>query len=311
VKYRIAALALLPGIASAEPLTVPFDFSHGAIGLDVTVKGTPLHMLLDTGVDPSAIDITRADALGLKVDRGTSGEATGEGNAKEAKIFAATIDGLAIGGRTVPPIDAAAMDMAGLSAQYGRPLDGVLGYSFLSGRIVLIDYAHATLGILDKPADAGSSVLACRKHWSIALEVFGDDNIPKIPDFRLGKGAGSISLDTGSNGGVSLHQPALDLPGVQAALVEKGETSFAGARGKGTAKTYRLNAPVGFGPFTLPAGQTVTLVGAKEGADNRIANIGNKLFAAMKLKMLLDYRDRVMTFYGDCRSDVLRATTAR
>lgn len=296
-----AALTFIAATASAEPLIVPFDFSHSAIGLDVTVKGTPLHMLLDTGVDPSAIDTARADALGLKVDRGTSGEATGEGDAKQAKIFSATIDGLALGGRTVPPIDAVAMNMATLSAQYGRPLGGVLGYSFLSGRIVLIDYAHATLGILDRPADAGSAVLACRKHWSIPLEVFGDDNIPKIPDFRLGKGSGPISLDTGSNGGISLYQAALALPGVRAALVEKGETAFAGARGTGKTKSYVLNAPVGFGPFTLPAGQAVTLRDAKASSDDRVANIGNKLFAAMKLKMLLDYRDRVMTFYGDCR----------
>ncbi len=299
---RLATAAILMATtASAEPVTVPFDFSHSAIGLDVTVKGKPLHMLLDTGVDPSAIDTTRADALGLKVDRGNSGEATGEGDAKQAKIFPATIDGLVIGGRPVAPIDAAAMNMVGLSAQYGRPLDGVLGYSFLTGRIVLIDYARATLGILDNPSDAGPAVLACRKHWSIPLDVFSDDNIPKIPDFRLGKSAGLISLDTGSNGGISLYQSALALPGLRAALVEKGETSFAGARGTGKTKTYVLNAPVGFGPFSLPAGQAVTLRGAKDATDDRVANIGNKLFAAMKLKMLLDYRDRVMTFYGDCR----------
>jgi hypothetical protein len=302
VKLRLAAaLIVFTGAASAEPLTVPFDFSHSAIGLDVTVKGTKLHMLLDTGVDPSAIDTARADALGLKVDRGTSGEATGEGDAKQAKIFAATIDGLVISGRAIAPIDAAAMNMAGLSAQYGRPLDGVLGYSFLTDRIVLIDYARAALGILDSPSDAGPAVLACRKHWSIPLAVFGDDNIPKIPDFRLGKGSGPISLDTGSNGGISLYQAALALPGLRAALVEKGETAFAGARGTGKTKTYVLKAPVGFGPFTLPAGQVVTLRDTKEATDDRVANIGNKLFAAMKLKMLLDYRDRVMTFYGDCR----------
>ncbi|WP_404711272.1 hypothetical protein [Sphingomonas sp. MMS24-J13] len=33
---------------------------------------------------------------------------------------------------------------------------------------------------------------------------------------------------------------------------------------------------------------------------DRIANVGNALFAAMKIKMLLDYRGRTMTFYGDC-----------
>jgi hypothetical protein len=32
-----------------------------------------------------------------------------------------------------------------------------------------------------------------------------------------------------------------------------------------------------------------------------LANVGNKLFASMSLKMMLDYRHRTMTFFGDCR----------
>ncbi len=50
----------------------------------------------------------------------------------------------------------------------------------------------------------------------------------------------------------------------------------------------------------MPAGQAVT-VRKTPGSDTRIANIGNKLFAAMGLKMILDYKDRAMTFYGVCR----------
>ena len=68
----------------------------------------------------------------------------------------------------------------------------------------------------------------------------------------------------------------------------------------GAGYVFTLNVPVGFGPFTLPAGQIVTLR-KPPGSDSRAANIGNKLFAALKLKMLLDYKSRVMTFYGDCR----------
>lgn len=302
-RAMMAALAAMfvSSAAMAAPLTVPFDYSRSAIGLDVMVKGTPLFMILDTGVDPSVIDLARADALGLKVDRKAGGEASGEGDAKQSQVFPSSISGLAIAGQNFAPVDALAFDMTTLSAQYGRKLDGVLGYSFLTDKIVLIDYSHSTLGILDHAADAAPVAALCRKHWSIPLEHFGDDAIPKIANFRLGAASGAISLDTGSNGGISLHQSALDLPGVKDALVEKGEVGYAGARGTAKAKSYSLNVPVGFGPFTLPAGQVVTLRGAKEANDDRIANIGNKFFAAMKLKLLLDYRARQMTFYGDCR----------
>ncbi len=292
-------LACGAGGALAAPLSVPFDYSRSAIGLDVTIKGAPLYMILDTGVDPSAIDGARATALGLPVDRGAGGEASGEGDAKQAQIYPATISGLAIAGRGFPDFDAAAMDMGALSSRYGRTLDGVLGYSFLNNRVVLIDYPRRTLSLLDRPADAWASVKSCAKRWTVTLKQLPDDNIPVIDDFRLGAARISITLDTGSNRGIALSPSALELPGVKAALVEKGESATTGARGDTKYKTYVLNAPVGFGPFDLPAGQVVAMRPDREGPQ---ANIGNQLFAGMKLKMLLDYKARLMTFYGGCRS---------
>ena len=297
---RMLAIAITCGSASAAPLNVSFDFSRSAIGLDVTVKAMPLYMILDTGVDPSAVDITRADAVGLKVDRAAGGEAEGAGDAKHAVVFPTTITDLAIDGRSFAPIDALAIDMGTLSTSYGRKLDGVLGYSFLTDKIVLIDYAAHRLGVLDRPSDALATVGTCRKHWSTALRSFPGDSIPIIPDFHFGTASAPISLDTGSNGGVALYQHALDLPGLSAALVAKGESTSTGARGKEKAKNYVLNMSVGFGPFMLPPGQIVTLRREQGSPDTHLANIGNKFFAAMKLKMLLDYRDKVMTFYGDC-----------
>ena len=157
-----ATAAGLAGAAAAKPLVVPFDFSRAEIALDVTVKGTPLYVLLDTGVDPSAIDLGRADALHLKVDRGSGGEASGIGNAKHVEMYAATIDGLAVGGRSFPPIDAAASDFGVLSAHYGRKLDGMLGFSFVKDKIVLIDYPAHTLSLLDRVGDAAPLARACR-----------------------------------------------------------------------------------------------------------------------------------------------------
>lgn len=305
MNLRIATAAFIGavsiGSASAAPLSVPFDFSRHAIGLDVSVKGTPLYVILDTGVDPSVIDETLAGTLGLKVDRTAGGEASGEGDAKHATVYPTSVDGLSVAGRAVAPFDALTTDMSTLSKHYGRKLDGVIGYSFLNGKIVLIDYAKSTLGILDTPSDAAAAVSRCAKHWSIALQTFPDDSIPIIAEFRFGSAIAPISLDTGSNGGISLFPKALELPGLRAALVEKGQTTYAGARGESSTKTYVLREKVGFGPFTLPAGQVVTLHPTQDTGGTRAANIGNQLFAAMKLKLLLDYKSRVVTFYGACR----------
>ncbi len=174
-------------------------------------------------------------------------------------------------------------------------------FSTTRSKIVLIDYAKTTLGILDAPGDAAIATAACTKHWSIALQSFAGDSIPIVPDFRFGKAKAPISLDTGSNGGISLFPKALDLPGLRRALVEKGKTIYAGARGEASTNIYVLREPVGLGPFTLPAGQLVTLRPKQDAGEARAANIGNKLFAAMKLKLLLDYKNRALTFYGACR----------
>src|SRR5579863_4410451 len=86
-----AALMTCASVAFARPLEVPFDFSRGAIGLDVKIKGVPAFALLDTGADPSVIDVGRADALGLRVDRAHGGEASGTGDAASAPAYPATI----------------------------------------------------------------------------------------------------------------------------------------------------------------------------------------------------------------------------
>src|SRR5580698_2601033 len=118
----LIGVAVSPAITSPEPLTIPFDFSRSSIGLDFTVKGTPLYVILDTGVDPSVIDLARAEALGLKIDRHDGGDASGFGDGKGATVFPSSIDNLVIAGHSFTPFDALASDMTGLSARYGRKL---------------------------------------------------------------------------------------------------------------------------------------------------------------------------------------------
>lgn len=294
----IASPAMASGPPSAAPVIVPFDFSRNAIGLDVKVKGVQLYMLLDTGVDPSIIDLSRTGTLRLKIDRKDGGNASGFGEGKAPSVFPSRIDQLALGDRTFASFDALAFDTTGISASYGRKIDGILGYSFLSDKVVLIDYPEHRLGIFDKAGEADAITGACHKRWSTPLMTA--DNFPVIANFRLGATNAPVSFDTGSNGGIALFQSALALPGIRGELTEKGAITHVGARGEAKSKSYLLKAPVGMGPFGLPPGQTVTLHGEAAASDMRLANVGNKLFAEMKLKMLLDYPAKTITAFGDC-----------
>ena len=132
------------------------------------------------------------------------------------------------------------------------------------------------------------------------MQFLDGDNTPIIPNFRFGSSSGPITLDTGSIGGISLFARALESPDIKAVLVEQGESEHAGARGVSKSKTYALEAPVGFGPFSLPAGQGVGRLKAERPDDKRFANIGNELFADMQLSILLNYRAKRLTFYGSC-----------
>jgi hypothetical protein len=302
---RIAAgLALIGVLGSrsmAAPLEAPFNFSRSEISIEVSIRGKSLNAILDTGVDPSVIDISDAELLGLKVDRSNSGEAAGFGEGHGATIFPATIEGLTIRGRHFAPFDALASDTGAYAGPDQPKIDAVLGYSFLADKIVLIDYVTDRLAILDSPADARSWVRTCRARWRIPLRTFEFGSYPVIPGFRFGESTGPVTLDTGSNGGIGLFPAGLDLAGVRDSLVDQGATIRRGARGDSKVETFILKTPVGFGPFALPAGEHVFVRKQEDASPGRVANIGNALLAEMRLEVLLDYRKHAMTFYGDCR----------
>ncbi len=295
----VAITALLSAASQARPVTVPFDFSRHQIGLNVRVRGTPLYMFLDTGVSPSAIEIARARSLGLKIDYAGGGEASGQGGAVHVIVYPTSIDGLTIDGRRFGPIEALAADHTAIDRAYGRTVDGTLGHSFFVGRVVLIDYAVATVAISDREADVASQLATCRSTWRAPLRSFKGDTIP-IVDLGIGNARLPVSIDTGSDSTIELFKGALDAPAVKAALVEAGTTTNTGARGEYAVKVYRLNAPIRLGPFVLPAGQKVMLTGDKGSAQTRLANVGNRLLASMHVKLLLDYRDSRIAFYGNC-----------
>ena len=300
----LAVLGILFGLGGgtvfAQTLRVPFDFSQSEIGIDATVNGEPFFILLDTGVDPSAIDLQRAEALHLKIDRNSGGPASGFGKSEQPTAFPTTIQGFAISGHKFGSFDALASDFSALSAKYGRRVDAFIGYSFLQNKIILIDYPGRTLQLLDRPSAARSASKSCRTKWSAPMQLLEGENWPLISQLRLGDAVISATLDTGSSGLITLYNGALDMPGVRSALVQKGQATSRGFQGEEKLNGYVFNQPIGFGRFELPPGTAVTLRNVK-GSPSNLANVGNKLFASMNLKMMLDYRHRTMTFFGDCR----------
>jgi hypothetical protein len=299
--FVAAVMTALPvGAMAAEPaLTVPFDFSRHAIGLNVTVKGTPLFALLDTGVDPSIVDLARARALGLPVDTAHGGNGDGFGKGKP-QVFPATITGLKIGGRAFRDVEALTLDMAPISKGFRRAVDAVLGYSFLKDKTVLIDYPAATLTILSGAKEADALTRSCRKHTSLPLVFLGDIPWPVISQFRIGAVTAPVTLDTGSSREIGFFQTASQVKGIRDALNVTGTDVGTAIGGKITSRAAILRVPVGFGPFVLPAGEKVSLLPTNGKSDKVVANLGNAALAKLTPKLLLDYAGKTVGFYGDC-----------
>jgi hypothetical protein len=131
-----SACASAPRPAVVE---IPFRYINHVILMDTYVGGRgPYTFLLDTGVTPSGVDSALAPELGIALDEDRSGAAAGVGS-NDVTAYAVRLHDVMISGVDYGDLDAAAIPMAGLSRRLGEPLHGILGDSFLRGKIVTID----------------------------------------------------------------------------------------------------------------------------------------------------------------------------
>ena len=292
----IAFLLTFPGPASAT--TIPFDFTHNAIALTATVKGRPLNVLLDTGVNPSVIDLGRATALGLLLNRKAAGQGNGEGG-KTTLAIPTVIPVPNIGGHDFKSVEALATDLSPISKTYGRAVDGVFGYSFLSSNAVLIDYPSRTLTI--RAGGSGRDLAPhCRRRYDIPFTSNDNDQFPVVRSFRFGGVEAPVTLDTGSSRMIGFYRSASEIPAIRNALVVKDTAGGSSFGGSYTTRNAILTIPFGIGPFVLPAGQEVSVMPGNGVPGKRIANAGNGFLAALKAKLLIDYPNKRLVLFSDC-----------
>ncbi len=164
----------LAGCAETPPVRpeaadtpLPAAFRDGFVFLQVSVNGAPpVWMELDDGTSPSAIDLDYARSLGLALKPG-AGSGTGFGTEKIA--FYNTQATVAAGAAS-RSIDFSAAPLTGLTGPDGKPLAGVLGYSFLRNRILVIDYPKSEIRFA-----ADSAPCACDLFMGM------DNDIPTVP----------------------------------------------------------------------------------------------------------------------------------
>jgi hypothetical protein len=249
--------------------------------------GRPLHVLLDTGTDPSAIDLGLARRLGLRL----GDFALGSDAASDAVPFTeTTLPWLRLGELTLRDVYALAVDLSQLPFK----VDLVLGYNVLSNLTLSIDYAAATLHLshpdleLPEPGPHGATLpLSFFEHFpAIAGAALLDADGPA--------GACPIALplvtiDTGSNGDLTLGPDLAAQAGLR-----HGAESVAGSTGQGfvggCAVLQGTAAALRLGPFAL-ADVAIDAPESRAGDLGRAgrANLGNGILARFA-RVTLDYR---------------------
>jgi predicted aspartyl protease len=230
------AMVFFPAVlfsAAGSSGAVAFDFFRHEILVEVNLGDRgPYLAMIDTGTDPSAIDIALARELGLKL--GAGGEIDG-GGTRTVHAYETTIPSLRIGSTTAKNVEALAGEsVPQIAEKLGRPIRIVLGKSFLNRRIVRFDYPKKNLSFLTLPPSLAETpgrraVVRFRYEDDVELEGVRID----------GKPVRAI-LDTGSNGSLKITPEAVRTLGLESAASAAREGQGTGYRGTYSSREGRV-----------------------------------------------------------------------
>jgi predicted aspartyl protease len=160
--------------------------------------GPPVLLLLDTGTDPSAVDVAWAKQIGLPLKHVDDGQVTGAG---EDKVEAVETDlpFLRVGRVEQAHVYAAALDLSRIAQRLKTDVRGVLGYSYLDGRIVQFDFPGKRVRFYASSDDwRRSGQYRTGKHVTMPFELGKECRRPIVTASVNGHACRAV-LDTGAS----------------------------------------------------------------------------------------------------------------
>ncbi|MAX70929.1 MAG: hypothetical protein CMC76_07465 [Flavobacteriaceae bacterium] len=270
---------------------VPFKYEKNQIIVETKLNGKDqtLYMLLDTGVDPSVIDLKTAEDIGLNIQKDDEGSASGRGNSN-AKVYPVSINQLMIQDQNYGDIEGLTFDMSRIEKKLGRKIHGILGYCFLKNKIFRIDYAKKTIEFFNTIDNLENSLSDKAKKLKFITD--GEDMIPLIEDLSINGHQFIASFDTGSSLGVQIYEHRLADVKLDTINLDKLKKSqLYGAQGKKKTVITSLNK------LTLDSNivfknLTLTISSIKNKEQLRMGNIGNKFLE--NFRVTFDFVDRAI-----------------
>lgn len=293
----LLATAALGGCATnpslPPPLELPFEFTASQVMFQARAGGLPLTVMLDTAVDPSALDSAAAKALGVQSGAEQAGDGFGSGT---FSYRPAILEALSIRDQSFGPVEVAVGDLSALASRTGGRLDAILGYSFLKDHPVLIDYPANRLTIFS--GRRGAEPAGCRQRYRFPVRFLSDEEkIILIPGLRIGGTEILARLDTGSARGLLVDAESPAAAAIRPFL-PRGRTDTAmGFRGSATVERGPLRASAILGPFRLEAADTTVTMDRTSQAP---VNIGNGFLRAIGVQLLVDIPAGKIGLYRSC-----------
>lgn len=120
-------------------MTDPLDFQlkGNLIVVDAMINDSDVRMILDTGAGTTIVSKTAAKRLGLE-NAGT--RCAGMGAGGDVQMETVRIDTLRVGAVTHSDMTSMAMDLSAICDKLEYEVDGIIGYDFLSGTRLAINY---------------------------------------------------------------------------------------------------------------------------------------------------------------------------
>lgn len=290
LSFILLPAAFAQTVSNNRVIEVPFEFLKNEVVIQANINGHgPFNMLLDTGTDPSAVDIKTGKDIGLKMAP-VGEKASGTGTDVNL-AYATRLPIVTVGGVEAKNVEAAAIDLSKVSERMGRPIHVILGQSFLNNRIVQFDFPKKVVRFFERPplSDHGRTNSAAYTRLS-----FHDKHNVMIGGVLVNGKAVPANIDTGSSSGFQLTPAAVSELGL-GEIAKMGEvTTSVGYNGVAENHSGRLkNITIGGISVDDPG---VVFFAAGSGHDKMpwMVNIGNAFM--MDFVVTFDYKNKTVTF---------------
>jgi hypothetical protein len=203
LSFSTIAHAALEDTIASMPVDIPFHLEGGHIYIDLEIDGQgPFHFIFDSGA-PNVLTPAAARRLNLSVRANVNAKGTGGSqDGGSTRVNAVRLGNLTLENQTFYVLDLPA------SASETAQVDGLIGFEWLERFPVRLDYVASKLTFYP----ARNADYAGR---ASPTTLYFRGKTPQI-DGTVDGIAGRFSLDTGSNGSLTLYAPFVESHGLAA-----------------------------------------------------------------------------------------------